>query len=156
MTEGTIQNLVDYKDFIKKSRYNFDKFCKEENTYNFLDCILTLNAIPEWIIDSEAPEKLQDIAKEKLQIMKTAWDNELNSLETIDEKLMVIRLISNHSKHNASQSFPKVSFQSGMAFPITFPAKFSHLSIGDKTITAKGLLLKIIEFWENEILEELQ
>ncbi len=150
-----IPTLNTYQDWLKKSEKEFIDYTKSYSVYDMANCLLSLNALPEWIVKSEnVPDELRNIANNKLRIMKTYQINieKLKEFD-IDNCLRLTRTFSNHTKHNdVKDSFIKISMSSKL--PATFPIKFEFLTIGNdenQFIEAKELLRTIIEFWKKYI-----
>jgi hypothetical protein len=151
-----LPQLNTYIDLISKLDYDLERYSKTNHIYELLDCLMTLNAIPEWIIgDAEAPDRLKLVAREKINIMKdfnfTLDENKLDS--EIDHKLRFIRLICNHSKHKTNApSIPVIKSVYGATFPMILPAKLCNIIvIGNKEIDAESLLKEVVFFWKSEM-----
>lgn len=97
-----LPELNNYKDLLAKLEYDKSRLSKTSHIYELLDCLLTLNALPEWISNSQSEKNsLKNIADEKIQIMKGhifKFDENLIN-EDINQKLRIIRLVCNHAKH---------------------------------------------------------
>ena len=152
-----LPQIINYLDLFKKLEYDIDRYSKSNHIYELLDCLLTLNAIPEWIINSEdATEELKKLAEAKLKIMKglDGFSFEEDKLATdIDQKLRFVRLTCNHSKHKTnSKHIPVIKSVFGATFPFTFPAKFCNIiAIGTKEIDAEQLVNDVADFWKNQV-----
>ncbi len=92
-----IPTLTTYKDRMEKSIHDLKLY---EN------CFLSLNALPEWIINSDdVPNTLREVAQKKLLIMqerpsiKADFTFDEQKLDHIDQQLRLIRIFCNHSKH---------------------------------------------------------
>src|SRR5690606_30328495 len=103
--------LFSYKDLFQKLEYDLVRFSKTNHIYELIDFFMTLNAIPEWIINSSKVDMVsKEIIQIKLQIMKGQnFDfNEEFLSESIDQKLRLVRLVCNHAKHKTdSPLIPK-------------------------------------------------
>ena len=156
---NSIPSLSNYRDWFKKAQSNFEKLADSDDIYDFVDCLLTLNALPEWIYKSDdAPEKLRLLAEEKVKKMK-GNDNRFNFDEDkldedIDHQLRFIRLFCNHAKHGEKKTIPLIVKEFGGIFPATFPIEFKMIiKIGEKKVNAKHLISSVIAFWEGKISE---
>lgn len=149
-----IQNIETYKDLIKKFEYDFDRFIKSSHAFDLMDCIHSLNALPEWIKnDSKADSQLIADAEAIEEIMKgngfvfdpTQLDKDIN------QRLRLIRMICNHVKHkNKGANIPVIKSKEGNTFPMTLPAKFgSFIAIGDTELDAEAILQSVYDFWVN-------
>lgn len=59
-----LPKLNDYKDLMTKLDHDLKRLQETNHIYELLDFLLTLNALPEWIVESEtANESLKQIAK---------------------------------------------------------------------------------------------
>ena len=145
--------LNDYNDWLDKAKYNFEKYQNSYGVYDLADCLLTLNALPEWIAKSDsAPENLKNIAKEKLAYMSASngFIFDETQFDDINQKLRFIRIFCNFSKHSAPKNkFPKIEMSSTL--PASFPIKFENISIGDRFINASAIIKDVITFWDNYI-----
>lgn len=148
-----IATLNNYIDWYEKARYDFCRYEETSGVYELADCLLTLNALPEWIAESkEAPQSLKTLALSKLQIMKgkQGFIFDETQLDDIDQKLRFIRLFCNHSKHGEpKEKFPKIEMSAH--FDLSFPVKFEYITIGDRSILAREILTEVLEFWRNNI-----
>lgn len=150
-----IATLDKYEDWLEKSKHEFSVYKKSYSVYDLANCLLTLNALPEWIEKSEgSPESLRNIASLKISIMKGdegrfVFDE--TKLDLLDQQLRMIRLFCNHAKHGIKKTgFIKIS-TSTTTFPIGFPMKFEMLEVGNTHIKASDVIENIISFWEQEI-----
>ena len=144
--------LDDYNDWLDKAKYNFEKYQESYALYDLADCLLTLNALPEWIAKSDnAPEKLKNIATEKLDYMKDKVNKfvfDVTKFDDINQKLRFIRIFCNYSKHSTpKQQFPKIVMNSTL--PASLPMKFENILIGDSFINASEIINDVILFWDN-------
>ncbi|MEJ7740472.1 MAG: hypothetical protein WKF97_23900 [Chitinophagaceae bacterium] len=151
-----IRTLCNYKDWFSKAVHDFQRYKETYGVYELADCLLTLNALPEWIVKSiEAPESLKDIAGSKILIMTdhNAFvfdENKLNG--DIDQKLRFIRIFCNHSKHAVPKNkFPKIEMSATL--PAALPIKFENISVGNSYFRAEDILLDVIKFWTKSIEE---
>ena len=147
-----IPTLNTYQDWLKKAEKEFNDYSNSFNVYDFANCLLSLNALPEWISKTEnISSELKEIVDNKLIIMRT-YQIDIKNLKKfdIDNCLRLTRTFSNHTKHNdAKDSFIKISMSSKL--PAQLPMKFEYLTIGnneDNFIEAKELLNTIIKFWK--------
>jgi hypothetical protein len=151
-----LPQLIDFSDLLLKLEYDIDRYKKNNHTYELMDCLLTLNALPEWIIGSPNVESvLKTIAKEKIQIMKGVnfgFDEERLDFD-LDTKLRFIRLICNHSKHKTdSIHIPIIKSKGAITLPAILPATFiSMIFIGNKQINAQKLICDVYDFWKGAI-----
>jgi len=153
-----IKTLSTYSDWLDKAKYEFDLFTKSYGVYDLTNCLLTLNAIPEWIFNSKSsPENLSLMAHEKYLLMQGNNNFVLNTskLSEIDHQLRLVRMFCNHAKHNKSDKEKDennmVSIDQCFVFPATFPIKFDRIKIGDENFLAEPILESIINFWSHEV-----
>ena len=60
-----LPELDNFNDLLSKLEY-IKRLTKTSHIYELLDCLLTLNAIPEWIINSSTDDtELREIANQK-------------------------------------------------------------------------------------------
>lgn len=153
----TIPEISDYKDLLKKFEHDLKRYSKNNHSYELIDCIMTLNALPEWITKSEnASQELKSLAREKISIMKGLNNFEFNEnlIQTeINHQLRFIRLFCNHSKHKTdSGQIPRIISKYGATLPAILPAKlYNIIAIGDLEFDAEYLIVKIYDFWKKEI-----
>lgn len=154
-----IPKLDDYNDLITKLDYDMKRLRETNHIYELLDCLLTLNTLPEWIIKSKtANENLRKVAENKIRIMKGhdgfIFDENFLS-EDINQKLRFIRLICNHTKHKTnSKEIPIIESIPGTSFPMLFPARFCIIiSIGNLRVDGEFLVYQVSEFWKKEIMK---
>ncbi len=157
MKKEIIPKISDYQDLLKKLDYDIQRYRKNNHSYELIDCLMTLNALPEWIKKSEtSSDSLKNIAIEKEIIMKgrNGFQLDENLIESnIDHQLRFIRLFCNHSKHKTdSGRIPKIISEYGATFPMTLPAKlYNIIALGNKSFDAEYLILQVYDFWKNEI-----
>lgn len=152
-----LPKLNDFNDLITKLDYDIKRLNETNHIYDLLDCLLTLNSLPEWIIYSETANKnLKQIAEDKVKIMKGLngfrFDENL-LLHDINQKLRFIRLISNHTKHKTnSKQIPIIQSMPGTTLPMLLPARFCMIiTIGKLKIDGELLVYQVSEFWKNAI-----
>jgi hypothetical protein len=152
-----IPEIADYNDLLKKLEFDMKRYRTNNHSYELIDCIMTLNALPEWITKTESTSmELREIANEKISIMKGRngfeFDETLISSE-IDHQLRFIRLFCNHTKHKTESGIiPKIISRYGATFPMTLPAKlFNMIALGKTEFDAEFLIMNIYEFWKKEI-----
>jgi hypothetical protein len=153
-----IPKLDNYNDLIIKLDYEIKRLNESSHIYDLLNCLLTLNSLPEWIINSKSDnEKIKQIASEKLKIMKGN-----NGLFKFDEKLLFndinhqlrfIRIICNHTKHKTdSKEIPIIQSIPGTTLPMLLPARFCIIiSIGMLRIDGAFLIFQVAEFWKKQL-----
>jgi len=152
-----LPQITDYKGLLEKLKYDLNRYKKSNNIYELLDCLMTLNAIPEWITNSkDAEPDLTQLAGEKLSVMKgkSGFVLDESKLSTdIDHQLRFIRLICNHSKHKTdSELIPKVQSKYGGILPASFPIKlYNIIAVGENEYDAEHLLNSVANFWKNAI-----
>jgi len=142
--------LDDYNDWLDKAKYNFEKYKETYALYDLADCILTLNALSEWIAKSDkAPEKLREITTEKLEYMTDNVNGfvfDETKFYDINQKLRFIRVFCNFSKHSTPKhKFSKIVM--GSTLPAFFPIKFENIAIGDSFFNASEIINDVITFW---------
>jgi len=154
MRDCRIQTLNTYSDWLSKANYEYSLFVKSCSVYDLANCLLTINAIPEWIIENNhASEALKAIATEKIAIMRAEYQcislNE-NNLHEIDHQLRLVRTFCNHAKHGKEKE-KIVAISMSAQFPLNFPVKFEYLKVGNKNILIEPILKSLIEFWSQKI-----
>ena len=148
-----LPELNSFEDLFGKLEHDMKRLSTTGHIYELLDCLLTLNALPEWIKNSpDGNEKIKQTAHEKLEIMK-GRDFDFNQdtiSEDIDQKLRLIRLVCNHAKHKTdSNQIPKIVREYGATFPFQFPAKLGFvITVGDKKLDAEDIILEVVNFWK--------
>ncbi|ASV29003.1 hypothetical protein [Maribacter cobaltidurans] len=148
-----LPQITDYIGLMGKLKYNLDRYKKDNNIYELLDCLMTLNAIPEWIVNSKNTKtSLTQIAEEKLAIMKGKNGFILDETKlslNINHQLRLIRLICNHSKHKTdSILIPRIQKKYGGTLPASFPIKlYNIIAIGENEYDAEYLLNSVANFW---------
>ncbi len=151
-----LPELNSFHDLLDKLEYDKNRFATTSHIYELLDCLLTLNALPEWIINSEIEnDKLKELAREKILIMRGInfdLDENLISQE-LNHQLRLIRLVCNHAKHKTnSKLIPKIEREYDASFPMDFPVKFGFvISVGNKKVDAEFILDTIAKFWKTAI-----
>jgi hypothetical protein len=71
MRQLRIKTLNTYNDWLDKAKYEHSKYKESWSIYDLTNCLLTLNALPEWIKNCKsAPENLKSLASEKITIMQ--------------------------------------------------------------------------------------
>ncbi|MGC4041971.1 MAG: hypothetical protein QM710_14600 [Flavobacterium sp.] len=151
-----LPELDNFHDLINKLEYDIERLSKTSHIYELLDCLLTLNAIPEWIVNSSIENtNLIKIAKQKIEVMKGHDFNFDENLlhENIDQKLRLIRLVCNHAKHKTNSThIPKIRRELDCGFPMMLPAKFGFvISIGKQRVDAEFLVFELTRFWKSQI-----
>lgn len=160
MNREIIPEISDYPDLLKKLEYDIERYRKNNHSYELIDCLMTLNALPEWIKKSgTAKESLRNLAITKEEIMKgqNGFQLDENLIESkIDHQLRFIRLFCNHSKHKTdSGQIPRIISTYGATLPATLPAKlYNIIALGNKGFDAEHLILEVYKFWKNEILDK--
>lgn len=152
-----IPKLNDFNDLITKLDYEMKLLNESNHIYDLLNCLLTLNSLPEWIINSKtASEELKQIATEKIKIMKGHNDfsfDEKLLFNDINHQLRFIRILCNHTKHKKdSKEIPIIESIPGTTLPMLFPARFCIIiSIGMLRIDGGFLAFQVAEFWKKQI-----
>lgn len=151
-----LPEINNYLELVKKLDYDLERYRKTNHIYELMDCLMTLNSLPEWIVESsEASPSLKVMASAKIKIMKgLGFTLDEEKLDTeIDHQLRFIRLICNHSKHKTdSNLIPIIKSKFGGTLPIILPGKFCNIvAIGDKEIDAENLINSATDFWKTEI-----
>ena len=133
------------------------RYSKNNHSYELVDCVMSLNALPEWIKNStDATGELQELALEKESIMKgeNGFKFDESKLELdINHQLRFIRLFCNHSKHKTdSGHIPRIISKYGASFPMTLPAKLCNIiAIGQLEFDAEFLINNVYDFWKQNI-----
>lgn len=158
MTDKNLFKITDYKDLLTKIEYDLERYRGNNHLYALIDCIMTLNSLPEWISKStDASKRLKNLAKTKIIIMKEGWkDFDETLLESeIDHQIKFIRLYCNHSKHNTDSSkIPSIISKYGSTIPAIIPHKLCNIiAIGEHEYDAEYLITEVYNFWKNEILK---
>lgn len=151
-----LPQLNDYNDLILKLDYDLKRFTETEHIYDLLNCLLTLNLLPEWIISETSSESIKTTAEQKIRIMKGLDGfvfNENLLHNDINQKLRFVRLICNHIKHKTnSKNIPIIKSLPSTSFPMMLPARFCiSISIGNLRVDGGFLVYQILEFWKNEL-----
>jgi hypothetical protein len=152
-----IPSLIDYKDLFLKAKYDFKQLSESNDIFDFVDCLLTLNALPEWISKSnEAPKELKTLADEKIKIMKGeryGFHLEEDKIgNSIDHQLRFIRLFCNHTKHKDNKNIPIIIKEFGGTIPATIPFELTTIiKIGDLKFNAKHIISNVLDFWDKNI-----
>ena len=152
---GSIQKLESSRDMLDKAKYDFKRHCEDNDIYSFMDCLLSLNAIPDWIKkDDRIPDEKKDYIDDLINFMK---HGETDDLSLIENKLRLVRLICNHTKHGgkkgeAKHLIPNVRTISGFSFPITFPIRFgTFVALGNDEREVRPIISDIIEYFESKL-----
>ena len=154
-----LPKLNDYNDLILKLDHNMKRLRESNHIYDLLDCMLTLNSLPEWIIASKtASESLKKVAEEKIEIMKglNGFVFEENKLfDNIDQQLRFVRLLCNHTKHKTdSKLIPIIESITGTTLPMMLPARFCIIvAVGNLKVDGEFIAFQVLEFWKKEILK---
>ncbi len=154
---GIIPEISSFKDLLKKLEYDLKRYSENNHSYEFVDCIMSLNALPEWIKSStNISDELKALADEKELIMKGSNGFQFNEMKLrteIDQQLRFIRLFCNHSKHKTdSGHIPRIVSKYGATLPATLPAKFYNIiAIGEMEFDAEFLLKNVYNFWKENI-----
>ena len=155
--EVNIPEISNYIDLLKKLEFDLKRYKKNNHSYELIDCIMTLNALPEWIIKTEnAPTELKALAENKISIMKGRNGFEFDEshfVSDIDHQLRFIRLFCNHTKHKTeSGEIPKIVTRYGATFPMSLPAKlYNIIALGETEFDAEFLINNIYDFWKKAI-----
>ena len=154
---GIIPEISSFEDLLKKLEYDLKRYSTNNHSYEFIDCIMSLNALPEWIKNStNISDELKELAREKESIMKgnNGFQFDESKMESeINQQLRFIRLFCNHSKHKTdSGHIPRIISKYGATFPMTFPAKlYNIIAIGQMEFDAEFLLNNVYDFWKQNI-----
>lgn len=150
-----IPEISNYNDLLKKFEYDLERYSKNNHSYELIDCIMSLNALPEWIKNSEnASSNLKQIAIEKDEIMKSSRSFNKELIQTnLDEQLKFIRLFCNHSKHKTdSEVIPRIVSEYGGTLPAVLPIKlYNYIALGENMYDAEYLIRNIYNFWKEQI-----
>lgn len=152
-----LPKLNDYNDLLVKLDYEMKQLNESDNIYDLLNCLLTLNSLPEWIKNSKtASEELKKIALEKEKIMKGENGFSLDEkllFDDINHQLRFVRLVCNHTKHKTdSKQIPIIESIPGTSFPMLLPARFCLIiSIGVLRIDGAFLVFQVAEYWKKQI-----
>ncbi len=86
-----IPEINGFNDLLKKFEYDLNRYKKNNHSYELMDCIMTLNSLPDWIRkSSNASENLRILANEKIIIMKGHGGFKFDKNQ-IEEKLQKIK-----------------------------------------------------------------
>lgn len=151
-----IPEISDFNDLLKKLEFDLKRYQKNNHSYELIDCIMTLNSLPEWIIKTETISKeLQELTKRKISIMKGKdFEFDESKIESdINHQLRFIRLFCNHTKHKTeSGQIPKIISRYGATLPMLLPAKlYNMIALGKTEFDAEFLINNIYNFWKKEI-----
>ena len=152
-----LPKLENFNDLIVKLDYEIKQHIESNHIYDLLNCLLTLNSLPEWIVNSQtASKELKQIATEKIKIMKGnngfSFDEKL-LFNDINHQLRFIRIMCNHTKHKTdSKEIPIIESIPGTTFPMLLPARFCIIiSIGTLKIDGAFLVFQVAQFWKQQI-----
>jgi hypothetical protein len=157
MKREIIPEIYDFKDLFKKLDYDIVRFGKNNHIYELIDCLMTLNALPEWIKKSDTSSeelKLLAIQKEKIMKGENGFQLDVNLIDSdINHQLRLIRLFCNHSKHKTdSGQIPIIYSEYGATLPMTLPAKlFNIIAIGNMGFDVEFLIHSVTDFWKKEM-----
>lgn len=71
ITFERLPTLNNYYDWFEKAKHDLQIYQKTLHVYDLANCFLTLNALPEWMKESNNIDNdLKDTAKKKIDIMK--------------------------------------------------------------------------------------
>ncbi|WP_231490338.1 hypothetical protein [Pedobacter sp. Leaf170] len=148
-----IPNLANYDNLLAKLEYDLQRYLENNHTYSMLDCLMGINAIPEWILHTDtAPAQLKTIAAQKIEVMKGVGFifDPANLDADLDTQLGFVRLTCNHSKHKTdSPHIPRIKTIGAATFPMVFPATFTPMMfIGDKQVNAAKIIKAALDFWK--------
>lgn len=155
-----IPEISDCYDLFNKLEFDLKRYSKNNHSYELIDCLLTLNSIPEWISKSDKiSEGLKGLAEGKIYIMKGHENfvfDESTIDSDIDQQLRFIRLFCNHAKHKSeSGQIPRIISRYGATLPVTLPAKLYNLiALGTKEIDAEFLIHNVYSFWKDKLDKE--
>lgn len=155
--EDVIPEVSSFKDLLKKLEYDLKRYNKNNHSYELIDCIMSLNALPDWMKNSDKiSDELKELVREKELIMKgnNGFQFDETKLESeIDHQLRFIRLFCNHSKHKTdSGHIPRIVSKYGATLPMTLPAKlYNIIAIGQMEFNAEFLLNNVYDFWKQNI-----
>ncbi|TQD28255.1 hypothetical protein [Methanolobus vulcani] len=146
---GSVQGFESSNDVLDKAKYDFKRHCEDNEIYSFMDCLLSLNALPDWIA-KDASISTESKAENKKIKEYIENDNTIGTISSIEEKMRLVRLICNHSKHGAKKCFPKVKCINGSSFPMNFPIIFgTFVALGDDEKDMRPIVSDIIDFFES-------
>lgn len=154
-----IPEISDFNDLLKKLEFDLKRYQKNNHSYELIDCIMTLNSLPEWIIKTENISKeLKELTELKISIMKgKGFEFDESKIESdINHQLRFIRLFCNHTKHKTeSGQIPKIITRYGATLPMLLPAKlYNMIALGKTEFDAEFLINNIYDFWKKEIEKE--
>jgi len=152
-----IPSLTDYQDWFEKAKHDYKILNKSNEIFDLVDCLLSLNALPEWVSKSDhATERLKNLANEKIMVMKgIKFKLDTSKIgRDIDHQLRFIRIFCNHSKHGDGNNTPIIVKEPGNTLPATLPVEFiTIIKIGDLRFNAKHIIYNVIDFWNKNINE---
>lgn len=144
-----IPQLHGASDMLEKARFDMERFKADAGVYSLTDCLLTLNAIPEWMGKDHPIVRIM-----------TCEDNDPvygEFLESIEQQLRFIRCFSNHTKHNSEKKpIARIDMYAELeaSFPITFDQIGVRYQCGKKgSVSALLILENTIKFFEAKIAE---
>lgn len=143
MHSNSIPTMNNFQDLFKKAKYDFERFKADASIYSFIDCLLTLNALPDWIKNSEVENDSLNMIIVAMQKNELVADNILTDIEVT---LRFIRFYANHAKHNKS-----IKMVMCATFPLELPIRFKYIQVGELTIDSVEILKKVIDFWDDYI-----
>jgi hypothetical protein len=142
-------------DMLAKAKRDLEKLEVTNDIDDFINCMLSLNALPEWI---KKDDFFSSITKEKAivieYIMKEGSSftspNDFNLRENTNHQLRLIRAFCNHIKHAGSQIFPSIDLVDDNTLPMELDFEFGMvLKIGEEKFKAKALIRNIINYWDS-------
>lgn len=149
-----IATLCNYGDWLAKAEYDLSEFHDTSSVYALANCLLSLNALPEWIVnDQTARPKLKAIARTKLRIMTNddpSFTFDPNKLGQVDHQLRFIRMFCNHAKHSKPKKIVD-RIRMCAPYPVKYPKRFDHLSLAGAIISGEDLARGVILFWRGLI-----
>lgn len=156
-----LPELNTYNDLLLKLDYDRERLANTNHIYELLDCLLTLNALPEWIANSQTGNsQLMQIVEEKIKVMKGhSFNFDENLIHSdIDQQLRLIRLVCNHAKHKTdSVLIPTIKREYDASFPMVFPIKFGFIiAVGKQKVDAEFVVSQVANFWKKAISDSKQ
>ena len=147
-----IPTLTNYHDWLRKAELDSELFKQTSSVYDITNCLLTLNAVPDWIAnDTEAPDNLIKLAQAKIKIMKGIdFTFDFNRIDDIDHKLRFIRMYSNHSKH-AVPIKPITKIEMCATYQAEHPIRFDKFAFDGMVVEAEQIAEGVISFWRQHI-----
>jgi len=146
------EQLLTAQDWLLKAQHDFLRFQADDTLYSLVDCMLTLNALPDW-----APKDHRDELKKPYtdEVVTKIKIGDLAEIDINSDKfyLYLTRCYCNHAKHNqTAMGIVKIEKIEGIILPARLPAKFKFvIKFYNMDIYCECIIQSLLTFWEKEI-----